>query len=51
MWPMRIEAGLIRRGARLPVGMSLLMVFRRPVGGSAPAAETPEVAGASVNNL
>jgi SAM-dependent methyltransferase len=50
-WPMRIEAGLIRRGARLPVGMSLLMVFRRPVAGPAPAAETPQVAGASVNNL
>jgi SAM-dependent methyltransferase len=50
-WPMRIEAGLIRRGARLPVGMSLLMVFRRPVAGPAPAAETPQVARASVNNL
>ena len=50
-WPMRMEAGLIRHGARLPVGMSLLMVFRRPVAGPAQAAETPQVAGASVNNL
>ena len=50
-WPMRMEAGLIRRGARLPVGMSLLMVFRRSGAGPAPAAETPQVAGASVNDL
>ena len=50
-WPMRLEASLIHRGARLPVVMSLLMVFRRPGAGPAPAAETPQVAGASVNNL
>jgi hypothetical protein len=31
--------------------MSLLMVFRRPVAGPVPAAETTQVAGASVNNL
>jgi hypothetical protein len=31
--------------------MSLLMVFRRPVAGPAQAAETPQVASASVNNL
>jgi SAM-dependent methyltransferase len=51
LWPMRIEAGLIRRGARLPVGMSLMMVFRRPAAGTAPAREIPHVAGAAVNNL
>ncbi len=50
-WPMRIEAGLIRRGARLPVGMSLLMVMRRPAVAPRPAAETAQVAGAAVNNL
>ena len=50
-WPMRIEAGLIRRGARLPVGMSLMMVFRRPAPRTAPAPEIPHVAGAGVNNL
>jgi SAM-dependent methyltransferase len=50
-WPMRLEAWLIQRGARLPVGMSLLMVFRRPGAGLAPRAETPQVASVSVNNL
>jgi hypothetical protein len=33
------------------VGMSLLMEFRRPEAGPVPAAESPQVAGASVNNL
>jgi SAM-dependent methyltransferase len=51
VWPMRFEAALIRRGASLPVGMSLLMVFRRPAGGPAPAGEMPHVAGAAVKNL
>jgi ubiquinone/menaquinone biosynthesis C-methylase UbiE len=51
-WPMRFEAGLIRHGVSLPVGMSLLTVFRRPGANSAgAAAETPQVAGATVNNL
>jgi SAM-dependent methyltransferase len=50
-WPMRIEAGLIRRGARLPVGMSLMMVFQRPSGTAAAAREKPHVAGAAVKNL
>jgi ubiquinone/menaquinone biosynthesis C-methylase UbiE len=51
VWPMRIEAGLIRRGARLPVGMSLMMVFRRPGERGPSRPETPQVAGAPVNNL
>jgi SAM-dependent methyltransferase len=51
VWPMRVEAGLIRRGARLPVGMSLLMVFRRPAEGSGSTPETAQVAGTAVNNL
>jgi SAM-dependent methyltransferase len=53
-WPMRIEAGLIRRGLRLPVGMSLLMVLRRPPegdGGAGGGSETPQLAGSGVNNL
>jgi SAM-dependent methyltransferase len=29
-WPARAEAALLRRGARLPVGLSLLAVARRP---------------------
>lgn len=50
-WPMRIEAGLIRRGARLPVGLSLLMVFRAPADRPESVRETPQVAGAAVKNL
>jgi SAM-dependent methyltransferase len=53
-WPMRIEAGLIRRGLRLPVGMSLLMVLRRPPegdGGAGGGSETPQLAGSGVTNL
>jgi SAM-dependent methyltransferase len=52
-WPMRLEAALIGRGATLPVGMSLLMTFRRPVEHSAPtgARRTPQLAGAGVKNL
>lgn len=50
-WPMRIEAGLIRRGLRFPVGMSLLMVLRRPAGEAEAPAETAQVAGAGVKNL
>jgi SAM-dependent methyltransferase len=49
-WPMRVEAGLIRRGARLPVGMSLLMVFQRP-GESGGEAENPVLAASGVKNL
>jgi SAM-dependent methyltransferase len=40
-WPMRIEAGLIRRGVRLPFGMSLMMVFRRPGAGAETRREAP----------
>jgi SAM-dependent methyltransferase len=50
-WPMRIEAGLIRRGVPMPLGMSLMMVLQRPAAGDASAPETPQVAGAAVNNL
>jgi SAM-dependent methyltransferase len=50
-WPLRLEAGLVRRGVRLPVGMSLLMVFRRPIQGAPGRAETPLFAGAAVKNL
>ncbi len=49
-WPMRVEAGLVRRGLRLPVGMSLLMAFRRPVDEPA-GLERPALAGAGVNEL
>ena len=49
-WPMRAEAALIRRGLRLPVGMSLLMVFRRPADEDA-GDETAVLAGAGVNDL
>ena len=49
-WPMRVEAGLIRRGVRLPVGMSLLMVFRRPSVAAA-GHESPVLAGTGVNDL
>jgi SAM-dependent methyltransferase len=51
VWPMRIEAGLIRHGARLPVGMSLMMVFRRPAAGAASGAESALPAGVPVKNL
>jgi SAM-dependent methyltransferase len=51
VWPMRIEAALIRHGARLPVGMSLMMVFRRPATEPAAGSETPQLAGAAVKNL
>jgi SAM-dependent methyltransferase len=54
-WPMRLEAAMIHRGARLPVGMSLLMVFRKPArrGGERPGAgaESPLLAGSVVNDL
>jgi SAM-dependent methyltransferase len=49
-WPLRMEAALIGRGARLPVGMSLLMTFRRPAGEPA-AGAAPALAGAGVNDL
>ena len=49
-WPMRVEAALIRHGVRLPVGMSLLMVFRRPAEEGA-GSESAVLAGAGVNNL
>lgn len=48
-WPMRVEAALVRRGARLPVGMSLMMTFRAPPdarGPGAPSGKDPEVAAA-----
>jgi SAM-dependent methyltransferase len=50
-WPMRFEAALVRRGLRLPVGMSLLMVFRRPPEPGAAGAGSPQLAGAGVKNL
>jgi SAM-dependent methyltransferase len=49
--PMRVEAGMIRLGARLPVGMSLLMTFRRPAVAAGREREFPVVAGAGVKNL
>ncbi|MDX6650496.1 MAG: hypothetical protein QOJ97_2447 [Solirubrobacteraceae bacterium] len=55
-WPMRMEAALIRRGLRLPVGMSLLMVLRRPGDGDPDdggrrGSENPQLAGSVVKNL
>jgi SAM-dependent methyltransferase len=50
-WPMRIEAGLIRRGLRLPVGMSLLMSLRRPDVPASLPSESAVIAGAAVKNL
>lgn len=49
-WPMRLEAALVGRGVRLPVGMSLLMAFRRPVSADSER-ESPVLAGAAVNIL
>jgi SAM-dependent methyltransferase len=49
-WPLRLEAKLVGRGVSLPFGLSLLMAFRRPDTGAG-AAETPVVAGTSVNKL
>jgi SAM-dependent methyltransferase len=48
-WPMRIEAGLLRRGVRMPFGMSLLMTFGCQVEVGSP--ENPQLAGSAVNNL
>jgi SAM-dependent methyltransferase len=48
-WPMQIEAGLLRRGVRMPFGLSLLMTFEchSEVG----SRENPQLAGSAVNNL
>lgn len=46
VWPLRLEARLVRLGLRLPFGTSLLMAFRR-----AQAPETSLGASAGVKNL
>jgi SAM-dependent methyltransferase len=50
-WPMRFEAALIRLGVRLPVGMSLLMVFRRPGEETAEPDGSAVFAGTGVNDV
>jgi SAM-dependent methyltransferase len=50
-WPMRFEAAVVRRGVKLPVGMSLLMVFERPAAGARAGSENLQVAGEAVKNL
>jgi SAM-dependent methyltransferase len=49
-WPMRIEGGLLRRGIRMPFGMSLLMTLGRPGQPSEPR-ENAQLAGSLVNKL